>query len=165
MSDESPHKAGRSLPGVETVLGLAQEAVSGLGEVVPKLVERSKKQASFALAVVERLRCGSAPEPSEPVVDEADAEGAVGGGDGDAASSTVTEIPRPRPVAVPDLDDVEDGPLSSTLAIPDYDSLAASQVLPRLRGLTNDELEAIRAYEAANRNRRTILGRLTQLLA
>ena len=46
---------------------------------------------------------------------------------------------------------------------PDYDSLAASQVVPRLAGLTADELEAVRAYEAADRARRTILGRVAQL--
>ena len=47
---------------------------------------------------------------------------------------------------------------AALLAIPDYDSLAASQVVPRLAGLTADELEAVRAYEAAHRARRTILG-------
>ena len=48
--------------------------------------------------------------------------------------------------------------------IPDYDGLAASQVLPRLAGLEHDELVAIRDYESAHRNRRTVLGRLAQLL-
>jgi hypothetical protein len=55
------------------------------------------------------------------------------------------------------------GPEAATLAIPDYDSLSASQVLPRLNGLTADELEAVRAYEAAHRGRKTILNRATQL--
>jgi len=51
------------------------------------------------------------------------------------------------------------------LAIPDYDSLAASQVVPRLAGLTAAELEAVRRYEAAHRGRRTILARVGQLQA
>ena len=51
------------------------------------------------------------------------------------------------------------------LAIPDYDSLAASQVVPRLAGLAADELEAVRRYEAAHRGRRTILARVAQLQA
>ena len=42
---------------------------------------------------------------------------------------------------------------SSGLAIPDYDSLSASQVVNRLAGLAGDELEAVRAYEAAHRGR------------
>ena len=39
------------------------------------------------------------------------------------------------------------------LAIPSYDSLAASQVVPRLDGLTSIELEAVRRYELAHRGR------------
>ena len=52
---------------------------------------------------------------------------------------------------------------SETLAIPGYDSLSASQVLPRLDGLAAPELEAVRAYEAGHRGRKTILGRISQL--
>jgi hypothetical protein len=55
------------------------------------------------------------------------------------------------------------GPGAAALAIPDYDSLSASQVLPRLAGLSGDELEAVRDYESAHRGRKTILGRVAQL--
>ena len=51
------------------------------------------------------------------------------------------------------------------LAIPDYDNLSASQVVPRLDGLTSVELEAVQAYERANRHRKTILSRIAQLQA
>jgi len=49
------------------------------------------------------------------------------------------------------------------LAIPDFDSLAASQVIPRLEGLAPEELEAVRAYEAGRRGRKTILNKIAQL--
>lgn len=49
------------------------------------------------------------------------------------------------------------------LPIPEYDSLAASQVVPRLAGLAPNELEAVRSYEAARRGRRTILAKIAQL--
>jgi hypothetical protein len=49
------------------------------------------------------------------------------------------------------------------LAITDYDSLSASQVVTRLEGLTVGELEAVRAYEAAHRGRKTILNKVAQL--
>lgn len=52
---------------------------------------------------------------------------------------------------------------SADLAIADYDSLAASQVIPRLAGLDPDELEAVRVYESAHRARKTILGKIAQL--
>jgi hypothetical protein len=59
-----------------------------------------------------------------------------------------------------------DGSLAAAhLAIPSYDSLSASQVVQRLAGLSRDEVEAVRAYEAATRGRRTILTRAEQLLA
>ena len=51
------------------------------------------------------------------------------------------------------------------LAIPDYESLSASQVVPRLVSLTAEELEQIRRYEAAARGRKTILSRISQLQA
>lgn len=53
----------------------------------------------------------------------------------------------------------------AALAVPDYDSLAASQVIPRLAGLSPFELEAVRAHEVARRGRKTILNRIAQLQA
>jgi hypothetical protein len=54
-------------------------------------------------------------------------------------------------------------PDAGDLGIPGYDSLAASQVVARLDGLTTAELELVRRYEQANRNRKTILGKIAQL--
>ncbi|MGH9154235.1 MAG: hypothetical protein ACRD03_18040, partial [Acidimicrobiales bacterium] len=54
-------------------------------------------------------------------------------------------------------------PHAASLAIPGYDSLSAPHVVQRLDGLSGDELEAVRAYEAAHRARKTILGRIAQL--
>jgi hypothetical protein len=54
-------------------------------------------------------------------------------------------------------------PSASALPITDYDSLSASQVVSRLRGLSTGELEAVRSYEAATRGRKTILNRVQQL--
>lgn len=53
--------------------------------------------------------------------------------------------------------------VSSDLSIPGYDTLSASQVVQRLAGLTVDELEAVRDYEAGTRGRRTILSKIAQL--
>ena len=54
-------------------------------------------------------------------------------------------------------------PSVGSLGIPDYDSLSASQVVSRLRGLTPKDLDALRAYESATRARKTILNKITQL--
>lgn len=50
-----------------------------------------------------------------------------------------------------------------SLSIPEYDSLSASQVVSRLRGLDADALEAVRQYEAATRGRKTVLSKIQQL--
>jgi hypothetical protein len=50
-----------------------------------------------------------------------------------------------------------------TLAIPGYDSLSASQVVPRLDSLTPDELELVRQYELTSRGRKTILSKIAHL--
>ena len=59
--------------------------------------------------------------------------------------------------------DAPAGPAVADLAIPDYDSLSASQVVTRLEGLSPEELEAVREYEAAHRGRKTILNKVAQL--
>lgn len=79
----------------------------------------------------------------------------------------------PRPAAAPasaEPEAVSEAPAAPRasaaaheLPLADYDSLAASQVIPRLIGLDADELEAVRAYESAHRGRKTILGKLAQL--
>lgn len=55
------------------------------------------------------------------------------------------------------------GPEAELLAIPDYDSLSASQVLPRLVALNPEELEAVRSYEDGHRGRRTVLAKIAQM--
>lgn len=52
---------------------------------------------------------------------------------------------------------------SGPLAIPDYDLLAASQVVKRLDGLDAAQLDAIRRHEEAGRGRRTILHKISRL--
>ncbi len=64
------------------------------------------------------------------------------------------------PVVV--IDDQPDA-ASTILPIEDYDSLAASQVVPRLAALSARELAGVRRYEEIHRARRTILGRISQL--
>ena len=146
--------------------------------VVPELAQKGRQHARAArtlgeLAVNQGIRwlqstCAEAmghregttgtsegAEPAPPAA-EARASEAAPGRDGgpevgaDTGSDAATD---------------DDAPGVETLAIPEYDSLAASQVVQRLAGLAADELEAIRRYELANRGRRTILGKIAQLQA
>lgn len=110
-------------------------------------------------------RAGSAPEPAEdtapPRADTTSSEPPSAS----TADSGATDGPD---------DEVSDGAHDdgsgevqvidvTTLAIVDYDNLSASQVVPRLDGLTDDELEAVGRYEASRRGRNTILNKVAQL--
>ena len=167
-------------PSVEAALDLLVYAPLGFAlearGLLPKFVERGKNQVTMAKMVgqfavqqgqveaskrlgpvqeqVETVladlglvpRPSSAPDPTptpDPVSDA-------------AAEPVIAVVPDPEPAIALD---------AAELAIPDYDSLAASQVVPRLRALGPDELEAVRAYEAAGRGRKTILNRIAQLQA
>jgi hypothetical protein len=59
----------------------------------------------------------------------------------------------------------EDRPEVDALAIPSYDTLAASQVISRLEGLNAVELEEVRRYELSHRARKTVLAKIAQLQA
>lgn len=54
---------------------------------------------------------------------------------------------------------------SASEPFPGYDALPAVDLVPLLGRLSRPELEAVRGYEAAMRNRRTVLARVEQLLA
>ncbi|MBW3555393.1 MAG: hypothetical protein KY454_00495 [Actinobacteria bacterium] len=85
------------------------------------------------------------PQPSAAVAPEPQSA-APAAGSSNGKSDAVAE---PRPTA--------------ELAIPGYDTLSASQVVQRLAGLSREELDAVRAYEASTRARRTILSKISQL--
>jgi hypothetical protein len=70
----------------------------------------------------------------------------------------------PSPVPMRQGQDNGHIPAVSTLSIPGFDTLSASQVVQRLDGLNRMELVSVRAYEASTRGRRTILNRVDQLL-
>jgi hypothetical protein len=103
------------------------------------------------------------PVPDVPDDDVEDGSGE--GGDGSAGAGEVAGAEDRADAAAEPEEPEEPSVDPATLAIPDYESLSASQVVPRLESLTNDELEAIRQYENGNRARRTILNKIAQLQA
>jgi hypothetical protein len=54
---------------------------------------------------------------------------------------------------------------AASLPIDHYESLPASHVVARLEHLERHDLDAVRRFEVAHRGRRTVLGRIDQLLA
>lgn len=147
-------------------------------EVVPKLVERGRNQVALARlfgryamhrgqAEAERIlndRRGTTPATA----DGADAD--VDPTDEPTVAPIVPPAPAASATAAPAATKKKAAPKASAagvkkLPIPGYDSLSASQVIPRLDALRPRELEAVREHEVANRARRTILNRIAQLQA
>lgn len=172
-------------PSVEAALDLLVYAPLGLAlearTLMPSLIERGRNQVTMARMVgrfavqqgqveaskrigpvqgqVEGILAdlGLVPRPDEPTPhpETPTAPRATSG-----AAPTASE---PTLVIVPDEVPAIEAPAVGDLAVTDYDSLAASQVVPRLRALSAEELEDVRRYEAAGRGRKTILNRVAQL--
>lgn len=150
-------------------------------DLVPSLVKRGRQEVDPQVGVarmVGQLVVAQGRSQAEKVLDRTFAQaqatlrhlgllsdeapsGAAGAAEPPTAASAPTrngrEPLRPTPAGT------EDAPAAVTLAIPDYESLSASQVVPRLSSLSAEELEAVRAYEDAHRGRKTILNKVAQL--
>lgn len=154
-----------------------------LGEVLslgPRLASRTISQIQASQQILSMLGCSrddqpddqdADPQPAEHAMDEpVDVLGVIESDEAETPRSPSTPQADDHPEQGPGRSDEPAGagadvPAASELAIHGYDSLAASQVVPRLTTLSLEELEAIGAYEAANRGRRTIINRVRQLRA
>ncbi len=146
-----------------------RQAMTTAGEVL----ERNAGPATDVLrlvGIVPPVEDGVDGPPAGAGADEVDRRD--DGHGGDDAGATPPDLLAVVPDAL--ADGARDGaeplvdvvvPDPASLAIPDYDSLAASQVVPRLDALDDDELEAVRCYESGVRGRKTILAKIAQLQA
>lgn len=151
---------------VEQALDLFVYAPLGLAfaarELIPTMAKKGREQVMTARAIGQfavtmgqqevsrRLRSinGGRPQPAAQPAPQTSAAPAP-------ARPAEPAVNRPSPGA----------PAEVTSAIPGYDALSASQVVPRLAGLTPAELEAVRSYEESGRGRKTVLSRIAQLQA
>lgn len=169
------------------------DALGDLVLTVPRLLDRTRGQAAILRGLVSLLPCmagrsedddlddGGSEEVAEPTdvlaVLSTSGQASTPGlsalrpsaesPSATRTSATSPTTPRARSEARSAASDAASAPLpaESDLAVQDYDSLAASQVVPRLAVLSPQELSQIAAYESAHRNRQTILNRVAQVLA
>ena len=137
--------------------------IMSLDEVLPQLVEKGHQHVKVA-RYFGRMAVRTGGEEARKRFAETARAGRRQ--PRDERSTVVPLRPVPPPVPDPPTDDtaaVEPAPPAASLGIPDYDVLSASQVVPRLPGLSTDELDAVRRYEAAHRGRKTILAKIAQL--
>jgi hypothetical protein len=138
-------------------LGLLLEA----RDLVPKLAEKGRQRMGGQVTVarmIGEMAVRQGQRRAETIVNRLreQSSGSAAAPDPPATNGhgPIPAAPAPAAGPVPD---------AASLAIPGYDTLSASQVVPRLEGLTPAELEAVRAYEVATRGRKTVLTRIDQL--
>ena len=140
--------------------------VMNIEEVVPQLVERGHQQVDMARMFGQFAVQTGTTEARTRLVGLAERGASRPGPSGNGAAARpapVVSIVRDEPAAADSDAGGDDVPAAEDLAITDYDSLSASQVVPRLDGLSADERDAVRRYEHAHRGRKTILSKLQQL--
>lgn len=146
-TDAHDHRSSKMGHLVDAFVFAPLGLVLDLPRLWPELVDRGRSETQAALRGL-GLPIGGQDEPAS--------EG--------WPTPPVTETAEPSPAVVP-VEPVRPADVidPARLAIPDYDSLSASQVVPRLVGLSADELELVRRYELSGRGRNTILSRVAQL--
>jgi hypothetical protein len=135
-------------------------AIVGLTVLAPALVLGQTRRCAARRAAAVRHRVERPVQMARSLFDLAARAPSPADAAPTAAPTTVTVTT----VLDPEVDTTP-SPGAGELAIEEYESLAASQVAARLPSLTADELEAVRRFEADHRGRRTVLGRIDQLLA
>jgi hypothetical protein len=131
--------------------------------------ERTGKNRAAILARLDELAAtgtdADALEAAGTGADEAFAPAAAPSAPAtDAARDETLATPRPAPAAprVPSLlDDDDDG---FVFPIADYDELSVDQIVPLLAQLEDDELEDVKAREAAGQGRKTVIAEIDRQL-
>jgi hypothetical protein len=164
LTEDLPKLVERGKSHLQSQLGMARM----MGEMAaPQLRDEATKMAK---GLMDRMAppgpppAASRPTPTPSAPKDPPAPPASASEANGAAPDEVVPAGSPDPVT---------GPLSGrpaiadpdSLAIPGYDSLSAMQVVQRLAGLKQGELDAVRRYEEGHRRRKTIIHRAEQLLA
>jgi hypothetical protein len=171
VSDERNHFEHAVDVAVFAPIGFVLEAK----RMLPSFVERGREQVNMAKVVGQFVVShGQNTATAKLAKAQAQAEGLLTEfGIRSAAPSPAPTSPAPSRAADPApeagstplaaVPPVRSSEVAGTLPIADYDSLAASQVIPRLAGLSPSELQAVHDYEVSHRGRKTVLGKVTQL--
>lgn len=161
MAENSQKSAAEKA--IEVLLAAPGELGDIAQSVLPKLVEAGRIELS-SLNMTERLNAAKlvgrlAFKEAQAEFERMNAKEAFGDD-----NNVVVHLPDASPPRLIRSNPTA-GPGAEALAVPDYDSLSAQQVLPRLNALDAAELEAVRIYEDEHRGRRTVLSRIAELQA
>jgi len=151
-------RLAESLPGlVEKGRARANSRIAAARIIGRMTVNEARRRAADLISQPEGETAGDVPEPGR--------DSGEAGPPPEPADTTAWEPAAAEAAGVVADAGASSAPTADSLAIPNYDALAASQVVPRLSGLSPAELDAVGRYEAAHRRRRTVLNRVAQLRA
>jgi hypothetical protein len=159
LTEDLPKLVERGKNHLQGQLGMARM----MGEMAaPQLRDEATKMAK---GLMDRMAppgpppAASRPAPAPPTPKDAPAPPDPASATNGAAPDEAARAGSPGPATDRSISDPD------SLAIPGYDSLSAMQVVQRLAGLNQGELDAVRRYEEGHRRRKTIIHRAEQLLA
>lgn len=168
MQGDQPGEERKAL--FEQVLELALYVPLGaalkVAEQVPELAAAGRSVAGRQIdnaRMIGRVAVGAARRTVEARMGARTAANDPGVAPPSAAPPRAPRAEPAPPTAIPTEPDASAPSTPAELAIAGYDTLAASQIVPLLAGLSGPELADIRRHEEANRHRRTVLGRIAQL--
>lgn len=132
----------------------AASSAKTIGKIVTPIARKQGTKLVKA-KVAELTRSSKAtPAPSPPPAGETGERRPAGAANAKVKAATKNPPDASVPATVP---------ATAQEPFPGYEHLGSAAVVARLGELSGAERAAVRAFETANRNRRTILGRLDQL--
>jgi hypothetical protein len=138
-------------------IGLVTEA----SEAVPDLAERGRRRVRSQVALARFVGEVAVRQAEQAMEAWTERHRRVPEEEPVAAAGPAPSVPDDGPdVVIAPMGPV---PAAADLALADYDTLAAAQVIVRLEGLDPQQRAAIGRYEQAHRGRKTILGKISQL--
>lgn len=149
--------------------GEAAATADRLRELRSRLANRIEEVRETGEAAVNRRSATEVPlrqsfgSEAPPATNGANGSGATNGSHASNGATGVAAHPAGGNVTTSSVDKAIDGLTADSLPIPDYDQLSALQVVERLVGIPQAQLDEVRAYESARRSRRTILAKIDHL--
>jgi ferritin-like metal-binding protein YciE len=133
------------------IRGDEERMLARLGEEIVPLVDAMARAELAHDPSFDPARAEGEASPREPAADAAPTAG----------EPAAAREPDPAPVSAPF--PVSPGPEAAGLPIEGYGGLRVADLLPRLAGLSPEELDRVEAYERSHRARSTVLARIDAL--
>ncbi len=143
--------------GVDEIMPLLPQLYSDELEVVAERERAGKNRASILSRLQELAATGTEADALEAMATDEAASPAV-------TAAVTTPAATAPPSMVPPVSFADDGDDELPFPIADYDELTVAQIVPLLAQLEDDELEDVKAHEAAGQARKSLITEIDRQL-